>query len=117
MSLNNWHNYTLFTIDNNIGLSAANPQILTSNWSSIITHDCPVICYNSLVLSYGSCPANTIPTTITCTDIPSDGSMCTFALQTIPENCENSVDSVSDPPMVTHESKKCILNILKTIYT
>ena len=107
MSLNNnWHNiHSSLCIGNNISFSAANPQMLISNLSSI-SIDCPAICYNSLVLSYGSCPTNTMPTTITCTDIPSDGSMCTFALQTVPKNCRNSVDSVSDPPMVTNESKK-----------
>ena len=45
--------------------------------------DCPSIHYNILASKCGSCPTTTNYTSVTCTDIPTDGSICTFAVQTV----------------------------------
>ena len=45
--------------------------------------DCPAIHYNILASNCGSCPTTTSHTTVTCTDVPADSSMCTFAVQTV----------------------------------
>ena len=39
--------------------------------------------YNITASNCGSCPTTTTNTTVTCTDVPTDGSMCTFAVQTV----------------------------------
>ena len=38
--------------------------------------------YNILSSKCGSCPTTTTNTTVTCTDVPTDGSVCTFAVET-----------------------------------
>ena len=44
---------------------------------------CSAIHYNILASNCGSCPTTTNHTNVTCTDVPTDGSTCTFAVQTI----------------------------------
>ena len=66
---------------------------LAFNWSSV-TPDCPAIHYNILSSNCGSCPTTTTHTTVTCTDVPTDGSMCTFALETVV--CGNVTGNLSD---------------------
>ena len=44
---------------------------------------CPVLHYDILASNCGSCPTTTTNTTVTCTDVPTDGSVCTFAVQTV----------------------------------
>ena len=39
--------------------------------------------YNILSSSCGKCPTTTNHTTVTCTDVPTDGSTCTFRVQTV----------------------------------
>ena len=68
---------------------------LTFNWSPATTLDCPDIHYNILSSNCGSCPTITTHTTVTCTDIPTDGNMCTFAVQTV--ICENITGNMSYP--------------------
>ena len=55
---------------------------VTFNWDPVAPIDCPGIHYNILASNCGSCPTNTAHTTVTCTDVPMDGSLCIFALQT-----------------------------------
>ena len=70
---------------------------LTFNWSSI-SPDCPAIYYNILASSCGSCPTTTNHTTVTCTDVPTSDSACTFALQTV--ICGNITSNRSVPVRV-----------------
>ena len=66
---------------------------LIFNWSPVAP-DCLAIHYNILASNCGSCPSTTTHTIVTCTDVPTDGSMCTFALQTVV--CRNIVGNSSD---------------------
>ena len=67
---------------------------LSFNWSQAVS-ECPYldIYYNILASNCGSCPTTTNHTTVTCTDVPINGSMCTFAVQTV--ICEN-IGNLSD---------------------
>ena len=47
-----------------------------------VASDCPAIHYNINASNCGSCPTTTNHTTVTCTDVPTNG-MCTFAVQTV----------------------------------
>ena len=60
----------------------ATDSLLTVNWSSVAP-DCPAIYYNILASNCGGCPNTTNHTTVTCTDVPINGSTCTFAVQTV----------------------------------
>ena len=52
------------------------------NWSPIVP-DCPAIHYNIIASNCGSCLTTTNHTTVTCTDVPTNGSNCTFVVQTV----------------------------------
>ena len=70
---------------------------ITFSWSPVAP-DCPSIQYNILASNCGSCPTTTNHTTITCTDLPSDGSLCTFAVETVV--CGNIAGNRSKPLML-----------------
>ena len=59
-----------------------NSRVLTFEWSPV-TPDCSAIHYNILASNCGSCPTTTNHTTVTYTDVPTNGNSCTFALQTV----------------------------------
>ena len=44
---------------------------------------CPALHYNIMTSNCGSCPTTTNHTNATCTDVPTDGSLCTFSVQTV----------------------------------
>ena len=55
---------------------------LSFSWSPVAP-ECPGIYYNILASNCGSCPTTTNHTTVTCTDVPTDGQVCTFATQNV----------------------------------
>ena len=55
---------------------------LTFLWN-ILVLGCHSVIYNVKSSNCGSCPATTQYTNVTCTDVPTDGSTCTFAVQTV----------------------------------
>ena len=57
-------------------------SIFTFSWSSVVL-DCPAMRFNILASNCGSCPTTTNHTTVTCTDVPTNHSTCTFAVQTV----------------------------------
>ena len=67
---------------------------LTFAWSSV-TPDCPAIHYNILASNCGSCPTTTNHTNVTCTDVSTNTSVCTFAIQTV--ICGDITGNFSDP--------------------
>ena len=67
---------------------------ITFNWSPVAP-DCPAVHYNILASNCGSCPTTTNNATLTCTDVPTDGIVCTFAIQTVV--CGNITGSESEP--------------------
>ena len=67
---------------------------LTFSWSPVAP-DCPAIHYNILASNCGSCPTTTNHTTVTCTDVPANDSVCTFAVQTVV--CGNITGDTSGP--------------------
>ena len=71
---------------------------LTFSWSPVAP-DCPAIHYNILASNCGSCPTTTNHTTATCTDVPPENIVCTFAIQ--PVMCGSLVGNKSDPVSVT----------------
>jgi hypothetical protein len=70
----------------------------TFSWSPVVP-DSPAIHYNILASNCGSCPTTTNHTSITCTDIPTNDSICTFAVQTVV--CGNITGNTSDPVSIT----------------
>ena len=66
-------------------------------WSPV-TVECPNIQYKINASNCGSCPTTTNHTTATCTNIPTNGSRCTFAVQTIV--CDNIFGDISEPVAV-----------------
>ena len=71
---------------------------LTFSWSPVAP-DCPAIHYNILASNCGSCPTTTNHTNVTCTDVPTNNSICTFAVQTVV--CGNIAGNISDPLHIT----------------
>ena len=67
---------------------------VTLSWSPVAL-DYPAIHYNILASNCGSCPTTTNHTNVTCTDLPSDDSMCNFAIQTVV--CGNITGNWSKP--------------------
>ena len=61
--------------------------------------DCPAVSYNIQASNCGSCPATTNYTNVTCTDIPTDGSKCTFAIRTVV--CGNIIGKLSEVMNIT----------------
>ena len=60
--------------------------------------DCSSLHYNILSSNCGSCPTTTTNTTVTCTDVLTDGGVCTFAVQTVV--CGNILGNLSDTVQV-----------------
>ena len=56
--------------------------------------DCSSLHYNILSSNCGSCPTTTTNTTVTCTDVPTDGGVCTFSVKTVV--CGNIFGNLSD---------------------
>ena len=81
-----------------IGKVGFHPNHLTFQWNSVAT-DCPVIHYNILASNCGSCPTTTNHTNVTCTEVPTNDSICTFAVQTVV--CGNITSNISDPINIT----------------
>ena len=81
-------------------LSAANFILgyFIFSWSAAAS-ECSAVHYNILASNCGSCPTTTNHTTITCTDVPTDGSTCVFAVQTVV--CGNLAGNYSDMVTVT----------------
>ena len=54
------------------------------NWNTCTSSPvCSATHYNIVASNCGSCPTTTNHTIVTCTDTPTDGNMCTFAVQTV----------------------------------
>ena len=74
------------------------PNQLTFQWNSVAS-DCPASHYNILASNCGSCPTTTNHTNVTCTAVPTNDSICTFAVQTVV--CGNITSNISDPINIT----------------
>ena len=87
--------YRCISTTQHLGYSAVSfdSRALTFDWSPVAP-DCHTLHYNILSSNCGSCSTTTTNTTVTCTDVPTDGSMCTFAVQTVV--CGNIVGNFSD---------------------
>ena len=72
-------------------------------WSPVAP-DCPAIHYNILASNCGSCPTTTNHTNATCTDVPTNGSVCTFAVQTVA--CGNITGNESEPVSIIFDAMK-----------
>ena len=68
---------------------------LSFTWNSSIlsNSNCSAIRYNISAPNCGSCPTTTNHTSVTCTDVPSDGGICTFTVQILV--CENYIGSAN----------------------
>ena len=70
-------------------------RYVTFTWNPVAHNsDCPAIHYDTITSNCGSCPTTTNNTTVTCVDIPTDGSTCVFAVRVV--ICENITGKVSD---------------------
>lgn len=81
-------------------------QQITFSWS-VIASDCPTIKYNIVSLNCGTCSTTTTHNNITCTDVPRNAGICTFALQTVV--CGNIVGEMSNPVTVSLSNTSTIL--------
>ena len=81
---------------NKLFISTANfiSRRLTFSWSPVAA-DCPGVHYNILASNCGSCPTTTNYANVTCTDVPTENSVCTFAVQTV--LCGTLIGNKSDP--------------------
>ena len=84
----------------NVSWMVARPGQITFNWSPVDS-ECSAIHYNILALNCGSCPTVTTSTTITCVDVPTDDSVCIFALETV--ICGDITGNKSDPLYVQYK--------------
>ena len=66
---------------------------LSVRWNNV-DPDCPALHYIIISSNCGSCPTTTTNTTVTCTDVPADGSTCTIAVKTAV--CGDITGSVSE---------------------
>ena len=89
-------NYCRLPPPSELYLSTANfvSRGLTFRWSPVAS-DCPAIHYYIQTSHCGICPTTTNHTSVSCTDVPIDGSACIFAVQTVV--CGNLVSNLSDP--------------------
>ena len=79
---------------------------LTFSWSTV----CPAIRYNILASNCGSCPTTTNYTNVTCTDIPTNNSVCIFTIQTVV--CGNISGQMSYPVMVSVNIANSTVHVL-----
>ena len=74
------------------------PNQLIFQWN-LVAPDCPAVHYNILASNCGSCPTTTNHTNVTCTEVPTNDSICTFAVQTVV--CGSITGNISDPINIT----------------
>ena len=69
---------------------------LTFSWPRSTESDCVALLhYNIQASNCGSCPTTTNHTNVTCTEIPTNNSVCTFIIQTVV--CGNITGQLSHP--------------------
>ena len=92
----NYHYIGQLSPPNKINISTAkfDSRHLIFSWSPV-TPGCPAIHYNILASNCGSCPTTTNHTKVTCTNVPSDDIMCSFAVQTVLYG--SLMGNISDP--------------------
>jgi hypothetical protein len=93
----------------NVSRNDYSSKELTFSWSPVAP-DCPTVHYNILASNCGSCPTTTNHTNVTCTDIPTNDSICTIAIQTVV--CGNITGDTSDPISITLYTTESIVRIL-----
>ena len=84
---------------------------LRFNWSPVAPAECPTVQYNILASNCGNCPTTTNHTTVTCIDIPMNGSVCKFSVETVV--CGNVVGNESDPVII----RSALEGVTFTMYT
>ena len=89
MRLSSYWYAALFPLPDDISWTAIRSGELIFSWNTV-TSDCAAISYKISTTNCGNCPTNTTHTTVTCTDVPTDGSLCTFALQMLV--CHGTID-------------------------
>jgi hypothetical protein len=80
---------------------------LTFSWSPVAP-DCPAIHYNILASNCGSCPTTTNHTNVTCTDVPTNGNACRFALETVV--CGHIIGNKSETIQAALKGRLLIVN-------
>lgn len=70
---------------NIIGVPNAESQTIVFSWSQIpLLSECQMLVhYNILASKCGTCPTTTTLTSVICTDTPTDGGVCTFAVEVV----------------------------------
>jgi hypothetical protein len=88
------------------------PNQLTFQWNSVAP-ECSTVHYNILASNCGSCPTTTHHTNVTCTDVPINGGICTFAVSIVV--CENDMINQTGIITLSHtmRPKKGIIIILE----
>ena len=86
--------FSVFSVPHGLYISAIDIGLrkLSFTWSPVAP-DCPAIHYNILASNCGSCPTTTNHSTVTCTDIPVNSHVCTFAVKRV--LCGNLTDNMS----------------------
>ena len=89
---------------------------LTFSWDD---QQCDRVNHNIIAFNCGDCPATSISTSVTCTDVPRDGTLCRFAVQRV--MCGNIAGNVSGPVIVKLKGKSInyftlYMYVLKSYY-
>ena len=105
-----------FPPDNISWIATCLQSDLAFNWSTVApNYSQTAIHYSIFASNCGSCPNTTTHTTVTCTDVPTDGNMCTFELQTVVcENVSSDPRRVSVTPRCPNIHKGTFLQTSKT---
>ena len=83
---------------------------ITFTWSRVVTNCSNLINihYRILASNCGSCPNTTNHTTVTCTDVPTKGGLCTFAVQAVV--CGDFARNLSDVIRIALKDSTCDSN-------
>ena len=102
-----------FPPPNSIHLGVVGQTYLTFKWNhgtmNLQTDSCSNIVYHIDALNCGICPNSTASLSTTCTNITTDGSTCSFAVETIV--CAHLISQRSEPVFAflkgTHAFQNC----------
>ena len=88
---------------------------LTFRWSPVGTNCSADVHYNISTANCGSCPTTTNHTTVTCTDVPINGSVCTFSVQVV--FCDTILGNLRDVMNITLDSRSSQRGLYNNILT
>lgn len=96
----------------NVHLSSVNSRSLTFNWNPV-NSSCHFLGYSIVSRRCGVCPTNTADTSVTCHNVPVDGLVCMFQVQTTICNNNHGPLSTSVPVTLKGEFMTIQINAVR----